>query len=954
VTAVEAPSSALDESSPLPDETSRRASSRRAFLLGLLPIALLVLIPTAIFAGATLLTGHPLLIGDDLIQSYPLRVLVGQDLRHGTAPLWDPWIWSGTPLMAGLNAGAFYPTTFLFAVLPATGAWVITQIIAVSSVSVGTYVFLQESGTRRLPSFLGALSFAFAGAVAAQGSVHMDMAEGLASLPWMLLAVRRILENGRWRWSLVLGVAVACLILAGAPEAILDVSILCLAYGILRLSLQPSGWWRLVSRAAAGLGMGVGLSAFVWLPALRFIASSQRGTVTRTFAASYSFPGRALVLGIVPFLEGGWTMVAEPHYLGLSNLPEVAFYVGLLPVIAVIALLGRRWAEWLPHGERRTWYVVGALGLVLAVGSKSPLEHVIFHIPFYGKQRDQGRNIVDVDFAACMLFAWWLDGGSRPKAVRAPSEIVALTTVFAAVAAVFAWLELAPGSLWKALEAVAPSRTQLGGMETATAISLGLAAVAGAIVLVRHRMRPGRWLRMAAVFVVVDVALFASGTSLAATQAIPTAGDLGPLLQLVKHNLSPAGRYAVYNPDLFDSSSMVQAGEANVGILAGLPSIQGYGAVEDGSYSGRTATHVRGYLATGEVGPGFFQPLGLQVMLAPAEEFLTPIAALPRSGTAANLTPVVEGAGVDPLLPGGTYLPPEEDLIKIPLSGPNPAISPGERAGWLFGALAVPAAAVLVLSHPAAGQLVRVGEIGASGALAWQPTQRLGNGATVASIRLPPVASAGLVVQLLSGLPLGPMGLVIRADGRVYVVNGPLVSAMPPAQWTFVGSADNFSAFRAAYTPAQAWVQPLGTYAIAAHLPADVKIVSQSTDSVTISVRSPRPSILLRSTAFDPSWQADIVSGAGAARDLLMASTSAGGPLDGQARTPLLDIGVVQAVDIPSGLSVVRFSYEPAGYSKGLVIAAGTLAATLVACVIALEAGRRKRRARTPDPFGAL
>jgi hypothetical protein len=198
------------------------------------------------------------------------------------------------------------------------------------------------------------------------------------------------------------------------------------------------------------------------------------------------------------------------------------------------------------------------------------------------------------------------------------------------------------------------------------------------------------------------------------------------------------------------------------------------------------------------------------------------------------------------------------------------------------------------------------------------------------------------------------MALAIRAGGRAYAVNGPLVSAMSPTQWTFVGAADDFSVFRADYTPVQAWVQPLGTYAIAAHLPADVKIVSQSTDSVTISVRSDRPSILLRSTAFDPSWQAAIVSGAGAVRDLRMANTSAGGPMDGQTRTPLLDIGVVQAVDIPSGLSVVRFSYEPAGYSKGLAIAAGTLAAMLVACLIALAAGRRKRRARPSDPFGAL
>ena len=390
-----------------------------ARLAAALPIAALILIPVAVYAGAALILGHPLLVGDNLIQGFPLRVLVGTDLKSGSLPLWDPWIWSGTPLMAGLNAGAFYPATLLFAVMSPTAAWVIGQVLVSSSISVGTYLFLRETGPGRLAAFLGAVSFAFAGAVAAQSAVHVDMAEGFASLPWMLLAVRRIVDEGRWRWSLLLGVAVVCLVLAGAPEAILDISILALVYGILRWSLRPSTWWRLLSRAGAGFAMGIGASAFLWLPALRFIDISQRSSVSTAFASSYSFPPRSFVLGLVPFLEGGWGLLSQPAYFARSNLGEVAFYVGLLPLMAAIAVAGRRWREWLPQGERRTWYLIGLVGIVLAVGAGTPLEHVIGHIPFYGKQRDEGRNIVDVDFAACVLFAWWLDGGRRPEGRKA-------------------------------------------------------------------------------------------------------------------------------------------------------------------------------------------------------------------------------------------------------------------------------------------------------------------------------------------------------------------------------------------------------------------------------------------------------------------------------------------------------------------------------------------------------
>ena len=94
------------------------------------------------------------------------------------------------------------------------------------------------------------------------------------------------------------------------------------------------------------------------------------------------------------------------------------------------------------------------------------------------------------------------------------------------------------------------------------------------------------------------------------------------------------------------------------------------------------------------------------------------------------------------------------------------------------------------------------------------------------------------------------------------------------------------------------------------------------------------------------------MSGAGASSDLRAASTSGGAALRGQSSTRLLQIGVIQAVDIPAGLSVVRFSYDPDGYSKGLAIAAGTLAVTLAGCVAGLAEGRRRRRRRAPEGFG--
>ena len=149
---------------------------------------------------------------DDLMQNYPLRVLVGTQLRHGQLPLFDPYIWSGAPLLGGWNAGAAYPLTFLFAVMSGTTAWTINLIVTWWVAGLGTFAFLRASRLSPVASFLGGLSFAFSGAMAAQVS-HFGFVAGMSWVPVALLAMVRLSEGGprrvRLAWVSVLSGAFA-------------------------------------------------------------------------------------------------------------------------------------------------------------------------------------------------------------------------------------------------------------------------------------------------------------------------------------------------------------------------------------------------------------------------------------------------------------------------------------------------------------------------------------------------------------------------------------------------------------------------------------------------------------------------------------------------------------------------------------------------------------------------
>src|SRR4029453_10959970 len=101
-----------------------RVGRRGRVVLGLSALALLFFAP-ALLAGRVL--APP---GDGILYYYPMRVHVAQVLRAGQLPLWNPYIFSGFPLMADIEAGSFYPPNVLFLILP--GPWAM-NLVAVSS-----------------------------------------------------------------------------------------------------------------------------------------------------------------------------------------------------------------------------------------------------------------------------------------------------------------------------------------------------------------------------------------------------------------------------------------------------------------------------------------------------------------------------------------------------------------------------------------------------------------------------------------------------------------------------------------------------------------------------------------------------------------------------------------------------------------------------------------------------
>ncbi len=815
------------------------------------PYAVLIGLPAAAFILPDLLGGHLVLTGDNLQQNYPLHVLVGSMLRRGQLPFWNQYMFSGTPLLAGFNAGALYPLVGLFVILPDRAAWIATEVILFSLIGVGMYLFLRALALSTTACVLAALTFVCSGVVLGQAD-HVDMTEGFASIPFMLLAVLHIVRDGRWRWSVLLGLGFALVIFGGAPEAMLDGALLIAAYAAVSAGFDRARWWRVLTRCGAGAALALALAAVQWLPGITAIANSQRSGLGSSFAASGSFPPAYSLLSLVPYLYGGFGHLGEAMFFSHYNLPEVEIYMGILPVIALLTLWRPRWPSRLAGRERITWYVVGLIGLLLAFGANTPLEHLFNAIPLYGRQRLQSRNMIDLAVATCVLFAGWIDrrrdAGDRSMAFDRRIALIP----FSLVLALAGWALIDPASLVTTLSSGSGSSAEAHTVREATLIALGFCAAGAAIVWLRPVLPPRRWLLLVSAFTVLDLGLVAGTSGLVSVPSNAVVAGTTPIEDHVAADLTSGGRFDVYDPQGYaDRPSGAPAGLPDDNLLAQLPSVGGYASLVNGTYNARTSTHTPGQLNLALLGPGDLDGLDLQEIVTAPEYFLVPLRGQPT--TLRGVHQVTEAHGTDPVLPLGI----EAD---VPDSGyptypaPRGALATGQSSSWFFGESLRPRQASVLLTAPApvGGVRIRFGTVHADGATTWGAPVTVVTGARSAAGRLPPGAAVGLAVHVISGR-LPPHQATIAEGTRTYELDGSLSNVVRPGLWRPSASIDHYSLFARTAAP-----HPLYAVPHAGDPSPHISVVSDAANAETFRVRTASPAVVVRDVAWDAGWHASV------------------------------------------------------------------------------------------------
>jgi hypothetical protein len=917
-----------------------------------------LVVPVVVF-GAPQLFGGTYLAGDNLIQNLPMRALVGTDIDHGVWPLWNPYLFAGTPLLGGFNAGAAYPATWLTAVLPLFTAWTVTLIVAYDLALVGMYVFLRRQLVSVTAATFGAVTYAFAGYMTGQ-LVHIDLIEGAAWLPWILASVHALTggvhrqpEGGRparrrtRRWAMVLALSFGMSLLSGNAEGIIDSAVLVAIYLVGRL-VTTGLLKRAALRALAvsltglvcGLVGGAALGAAQWLPGLVFLSQSQRAVTSYTYFTSGSLDVHLLVLLASPFVLGT-SQIVPSTYTGIYNFPEITSYMGVLALIAACSLfLKRRRSQ---PGSRHwwIWYVILAVGVLSALGNQTPFSHLMYAVPGIRNERLLNRNILLIDCSLAVLLGRWVhvllaDRADRPPVLttlrsrwhQSRSEVVTtcIPVAVMALVCILLWLDGPQLERWLLIQIPVNSfhRVKVALLVTA---QVAVAGWATWTVLVERRFTARRLTGLLAAVLVTDLVLFNVFVVLPPISegAARAKGPSAAALQ----SLTGDGRFIIYDPDELNGAELLALGQTDLNIYRRLPSAQGYTALTDNNYYQATGTHYQEDLDPETLAGTTWDGLNVTTLLSLPGYFVTPVPPVAGSKAPARSVP----------FPGdvSTYrLTPDPVPDRFPLA-------PGASRRWYFGAVLTLRSWSLPVITGSASSL-RVGVVTPTGGLQWLPpadASVVGYGKVdVVRVAMPaPVRAGGIVVGTAAPgtAVVGTPEAVTEQAGAV-ALDGRMQFGVTAPHWRFTGMLGSFGVFRNA--DPEGWARLAGVRGGAAPPGSSVTAVSTAAGgSSRISVRATGPVELVRSESWSPGWHATIQT---------VGPPGAHAGLAPRTRADVTRSGVLQQVALPAaGDYLVTFDYAPAAPIIGLAVSGVTAAALILAATVELVgAGRRRRRAR--------
>jgi hypothetical protein len=352
----------------------------------------------------------------------PLHAAIGQALRHGRVPFWNPYQGFGEPLLAVLQGGVFYPARLLLLAFDPAKAMGWSALLHLAIGAVGMFAFVRALGASTWGASVASITFTYGFAAPGiyQPATYLDPG---VWCPVAAFAIIRIVSSCRWRYVVLASVAMAAPIVAGGYQIPVYSVYALIAVGLGLLSdpnTRAAAFERgsLVRLLMAGV-LAVALSSIQWAPTLLWANESVRSPNALSLfrVDPYHAPPMAVVEGLL----------GRRVRLNGMFLPS-----GLV----ALALVGAVFGPWLIS----SLMALALLSVCLSLGPSTPWFSLYYLVPGFSMFRAPVRLHYLVVFGAAVAAGFGLDALTKLARPRSPlqSTLVAATIAAALVAVLHA------------------------------------------------------------------------------------------------------------------------------------------------------------------------------------------------------------------------------------------------------------------------------------------------------------------------------------------------------------------------------------------------------------------------------------------------------------------------------------------------------------------------------------
>lgn len=406
-------------------------------------------------------------------------LLVRESLERGEWPLWNPYEFTGLPLMANLQSAVFYPPRLVQTVGDIFHATTVFMLLKLFLCGFNAYVAARL--LKLTPALARFVSVGWMLSLYQLSWCYWPLPDVGAWFPIAFVGVEWLATGRRRKGFYALTLAATLILLAGHPESALSFNVGLGLYFVTRLAVErtsPTVFIQTCMLALSSWFVALLVNAVQLVPFTEYLANSfQMSELDRAGKGvlHHSLPLSSFTPLFVPRFYG---MMADKNYWGFWNSNYVAFMYGGIVAWAAATLLFAR-GRLSTSRKRQLFAFLAPLAWSLVMTSNASVTQPIKNLPLLSSMF-HAYNINFVLFALPLLGAFGLEHYLR--SARRWSDLKALL-----------WLLLPAvyvGGVFVTKTGAMRESDVLGYVVLQVGFALGFAALAiGAIALLRNRFR---------------------------------------------------------------------------------------------------------------------------------------------------------------------------------------------------------------------------------------------------------------------------------------------------------------------------------------------------------------------------------------------------------------------------------------------------------------------------------